>query len=92
MNNLTRTILSISAVVVYSTLNTVHEVVSPLISGPLAAQQLTDSNVAYAGAQFASRVFNGAGMSSMLMTLALISVLIAIWYTPVTNLFRSNKG
>jgi len=85
--NLTRVILSAAVVAAYRLANSAHEVVSPLVSGPMAAQQLTDSNIAYIGAQVSSRMFDGSGLSIVI----LFAVLASIWYKPVKSLFTSNE-
>jgi hypothetical protein len=82
-----RAVATAGVVAVYSIINTVHEIMSPLISGPMAAQQLTDSNAGYTGTQVASRVFNGNGVSGAWLGLVAVAVLIAIWYRPFVNLF-----
>lgn len=87
---LARAALTAIALGVYGSANTAHEVVSPLVSGPMAAQQLTDSNVAYIGTAITSRAFNGSGMGGW-FTLVLVLVLVAIWYTPVKNLFCTKE-
>jgi hypothetical protein len=76
-------ILSIIAVPSFIILNKSHEVVSPLISGPIAAQQLSDSNVAYIGTQVASSWFNGSGISLWFLIIALA----LIWIKPILKLF-----
>ena len=87
----TRTLLSVAAVGVFKMVDTAHEIVSPLISGPMAAQQLSDSNAAYIGTQTVSRLFNGAGVSPLITVVLLGAALIAIWYQPVVNFFKSTK-
>lgn len=86
-----RAVLTGAAVMAVRAVDTAHEIVSPLVSGPMAAQQLTDSNVAYMGTQVTSRLFDGSGVSSMITLPILIAVLIAIWYKPVKSLFTSNE-
>ena len=88
MRNLgSRLLASAVAIVAYNYLNTVHEIVSPLISGPVAAGQLTDSNGAYVATQTVSRVFNGSGISLAVLFL----VMAAIWYHPIKNIFRTHE-
>lgn len=91
MNLLTRVILSVAAIGAYKIADTTHEIVSPLISGPMAAQQLADSNAAYIGTQVTSRVFNGAGVSLLLGMVLLAVVFIAIWYRPIANMFKTTE-
>ena len=78
---------SAAAIIVYNFVNTAHEIVSPLVSGPVAAGQLTDSNSAWVATQTVSRVFNGSGISLGILLL----VLAAIWYRPVKNIFRTHE-
>jgi len=85
-----RALLTAAAVAVYRVLDTAHEIVSPLVSGPMAAQQLSDSNSTYIGTQVASRVFNGSGFGGYGAILLAVA-LIAIWYKPVANIFRTNE-
>jgi hypothetical protein len=86
MNTLSRVTLSAVAIGAYGLFNSVHEVVSPLISGPMAAQQLSDSNAAYVGTQVTSRLFNGSGIDGTWLSLLVVVVLVGIWYHPVANL------
>jgi hypothetical protein len=80
-----RLLLTAAAVFGYTALNRTHEIVSPLVSGPMAAQQLSDSNAAYVGTQVVSSWFNGSGLSVGVLLIALI----AIWYGPVVKLLKS---
>jgi hypothetical protein len=86
----TRILLSVGAVGVYSLLQKTHEIVSPLVSGPMAAQQLSDSNAAYVGTQVTSRLFNGAG-TGLLGFALLVAVLAAIWYQPAKRMLTTVK-
>ena len=90
-NLVTRSILTGVVILGVSFANTVHETVSPLVSGPMAAQQLTDSNAAYVGTQIVSRAFNGDGFNGTYLSIAVLAALIAIWYRPMVNLFRTNE-
>jgi len=87
---LPRVLLTAGAVWARQAANTAHEIVSPLISGPMAAQQLSDSNTAYVGAQVASRMFNGSGLG-IVADIVLLAALVAIWYTPIRNIFSTSK-
>jgi len=84
---LPRAFLTVGAFWAVHAVNTMHEIVSPLVSGPMAAQQLSDSNAAYIGTQVASRWFNGSGMP----VAVLLVVFIAIWYGPLVRLFKAIK-
>ena len=88
---LPRVLLTGAALVAFNLANTTHEIISPLISGPMAAQQLTDSNAAYIGTQIVSRTFNGSGFSGGLLGIVMLGVLVAIWYTPIKNIFRTSE-
>jgi len=81
-----RLLLSAAAILGFVALNRTHEIVSPLVSGPMAAQQLSDSNAAYIGTQVASTWFNGSGMPVAVLLVAFI----AIWYGPLVKLFKDN--
>ena len=87
---LPRALLTMGAFWGVTAANTMHEIVSPLISGPMAAQQLSDSNTAYVGAQVASRMFNGSGMG-LVADIVLLAALVAIWYTPIRNIFSTSQ-
>ena len=87
---LPRALLTVVTVWGVHAVNTMHEIVSPLISGPMAAQQLSDSNTAYVGAQVASRMFNGSGMG-LVADIVLLAALVAIWYTPIRNIFSTSQ-
>ena len=77
--------LQTGAVVVAGlTLTRTHEVVSPLISGPIAAQQLTDGNSEYIATQLASTWLN----NSNLILYAMVVTIFVIWYTPAVAYFR----
>jgi hypothetical protein len=84
---LLRVIASVAALYAFKMINTAHEIISPLITGPLAAQQLTDSSPSYVESQVASRFFDGSGVS----VLILVAALGWIWYTPIKNFFTTNK-
>ena len=86
---LPRAFLTVGAFWAVHAANTMHEIVSPLVSGPVVAQQLTDSNTAYVGTQVMSRVFNGSG--SALLNMLLVAVIAAIWYGPAKNMFRTTE-
>jgi len=88
MNVLTRIILSVATIGAYRMVVTGLEVASPLLSGPAATMQLTDSNSAYVAAQVTSRMFNGSDLFALPLMLALLAV---IWYRPLTNLFTYSK-
>jgi hypothetical protein len=85
-----RSALSLGAFVAYQAANTAHNMVSPLISGPVAAQQLTDSNSAFVGAQFVSQAFSGGGVSSYVTVPLLALALWLIWRGPVRLLLNPN--
>ncbi len=80
-----RLLLTACATLGFFAMNRAHEIVSPLVSGPMAAQQLSDSNAAYVGTQVVSSWFNGSGLSVGVLLIALI----AIWYGPVVKLLKS---
>jgi hypothetical protein len=86
-----RVVATAGVIAVYGAANTTHEIISPLISGPMAAQQLSDSNAAYVGTQIVSRTFNGSGFNGGLLGLVLLAALVAIWYTPIRNIFRTSE-
>jgi hypothetical protein len=86
-----RFVLSALAIGTVSVLDRAHEIVSPLVSGPMAAQQLNDSNAAYVGTQVASRMFNGSG-TGLLGFVLLVAVLAAIWYKPAVRMFSTKEG
>ena len=85
-----RVVATAGVIAVYGAANTTHEIISPLISGPMAAQQLSDSNTAYVGTQVANRMFNGSGMG-LVADIVLLTALVAIWYTPIRNIFRTSE-
>ena len=87
-----RAALTALALFGYSVANTTHEIISPLISGPMAAQQLNDSNAAYVGTQVVARTFNGSGFGNGIVGLVLVAVLVLIWWTPVKSLFMSKEN
>lgn len=76
---LPRAAASLIAVWGFRVLNTAHEIVSPLMSGPAAAAQLTDSNDAYINSEITRRLFDGSGISVMV----LVAVLALIWINPI---------
>jgi hypothetical protein len=86
MNLFTR--LLSTAAIGYIMSSNVSETLSPLVSGPVAAQQLSDSNVAYVGTQFVASNFNGSGGFGLLGFAVFTVALVAIWYKPVSNLFK----
>jgi uncharacterized membrane protein (DUF441 family) len=90
MNFLIRCVFTVLTFVGFDAVNRAHEIVSPLVSGPIAAQQLNDSNAAYIGTQVASQWFNGSGVSPMLSIPLLVLILVWIWYRPVANMFKEN--
>ena len=83
---LPRAFLTVGAFWAVHAVNAMHEIISPLVSGPVAAQQLSDSNAAYIGTQVASTLFNGSGMPVAVLLIACI----AIWYGPLVKLFKGN--
>lgn len=88
---LPRALLTVGAFWGVTTANTMHEIVSPLVSGSMAAQQLSNSNTAYVGTQVVSRIFDGTGTNGMVLALVLAMALVAIWWAPVKNVFRSRE-
>lgn len=79
-----RAALSVAAYVGFHMVNVAHEIASPLVSGPAAVAQLSDSNSGYVESQVASRLFNGSGLSIGV----LVIVLLCIWAIPLVNLFK----
>ena len=77
---ITRLFMSIGAIFVFLFFNRAHEIMSPLVSGPMAAQQLTDSNAAYIGTRVTASLFNGSGISDIVLLITL--VLIWLWPFP----------
>lgn len=80
-----RAAFSAVAFVGFGLLNTAHEIVSPLVSGPAAVAQLSDTNSGYVESQVASRLFNGSGLPVVL----LLVVIGLIWLGPILRLFKS---
>ena len=87
---LVRSALSLGAFVVYRAVDTAHTMMSPLISGPMAAQQLGDSNSAYLGTQIVSHAFNGSVASSVILLPLLALALFLIWRGPVRDILNHN--
>ena len=85
MNNgyLPRVLLTVGSFVVWKILTPASEIVSPLITGPLAANQLNDSSTSYVQSQVANRIFDGSGPSLIVLAV----VLAAIWFKPIKNFF-----
>jgi len=85
MNNgyLPRVLLTVGSFVVWKILTPASEIVSPLITGPLAANQLNDSSASYVQSQVANRIFDGSGPSLIVLAV----VLAAIWFKPIKNFF-----
>jgi|CryBogDrversion2_11_1035321.scaffolds.fasta_scaffold00171_6 hypothetical protein len=90
VNLAVRAVLSLGAVMAYRAADTAHNMVSPLISGPVAAQQLTDSNSAFVGTQMVSQAFAGGGVSSYVTVPLLALALWLIWRGPVRLLLNPN--
>jgi hypothetical protein len=88
---LPRALLTVVTVWGVHAVNTMHEIMSPLVSGPMAAQQLTNSNTAYVGTQVMSRMFDGSGFNGTVLNLVLAMVMVAIWWAPLKNVFRSSE-
>ena len=81
----TRVIASVVALTVMGWLNFGHALVSPLVAGRMAANQLSNTDMGYVDGVIASRFFNGSGLSVGFMLL----VVLLIWAGPIYRGLRS---
>ena len=83
-----RSVLSLGAIVALRATNSMFEMTSPLITGPIAAQQLNGGAKEYLETAIASNIFNGSGLFEMVTGLIFMAVLAVIWYKPISKIFE----
>jgi len=75
-----RGIVTLLAVLVWGWIVFLYNTMSPLVSGPLAGRQFENTDSGFVVAQYGMRLFSWLGAMS---TLALLAVLVAIWWGPI---------
>ena len=83
-----RVILTVIVFIAFGLINELINVISPIVTGNLAVQQLEDSNVASVYSQIGMRYLIGNPLSGIVLLIALI----AIWFGAIKKLFAGNKG
>jgi hypothetical protein len=78
----TRFILSGIALISVGLFNKFINVIAPVVSGAAAVGQLENSDLAYVTSQMTMSMFDGTGISTLVLAVVLIGLFTWIWWTP----------